>query len=86
MLKQHKERMARLAKRKKKRATSSGKGMETKHLSVRRGEEVEVVTTVKTKTPRRNEQPTSVVKQNLDILKGMKKLQTSLRKDDLSWD
>ena len=89
MLKQHQERLSRSSKRKKKRPSSAHatSRRETKSLSVKGGE-VEVVTTVRAKSlPRNLEQTrTSVAKQNLDILRGMTKLQTSLRKDDFSWD
>ena len=87
-LKQHQARLTRSGKRKKKRPTSAnGVRRETQSLSVRGGE-VEVVTTVKAKSlPRHLERTKSnPTRQNLDVLQSMRKLQTSLRKDDLSWD
>ena len=88
-LKQHQARLSRSAKRKKKRPTSANGVRETKSLSVRGGE-VEVVTTVKAKSvPRNLERAKSGrdhIRENLDVLQNMRKLQTSLRKDDLSWD
>ncbi|XP_028412933.1 centrosomal protein of 57 kDa-like [Dendronephthya gigantea] len=88
-LKQHQERLTRSGKRKKKRPTSANGAREMQSLSFRGGE-VEVVTTVKAKSlPRNLERAKSrpaTARQNLDVLQSMRKLQTSLRKDDLSWD
>lgn len=86
-LKQHHDRLTRSGKRKKKRPASANGTRETKSLSVRGGE-VEVVTTVKAKSLPRNLERTKInpARQNLDVLQSMRKLQTSLRKDDLSWD
>ncbi|CAB4008063.1 centrosomal of 57 kDa-like [Paramuricea clavata] len=87
-LKQHQARLTRSGKRKKKRPTSANGVRETKSLSVRGGE-VEVVTTVKAKSLPRNlerAKSSNPARQNLDVLQSMRKLQTSLRKDDLSWD
>ena len=84
-LKQHQAHLSRSGKRKKKRPTSASGVHKTQALSVRGGE-VEVVTTVKAKSLPRNLERSKSAKQNLDVLKSMRKLQTSLRKDDLSWD
>jgi centrosomal protein CEP57 len=87
-LKQHQARLTRSGKRKKKRPTSANGVCETKSLSVRGGE-IEVVTTVKAKSLPRNlerAKSSNPARQNLDVLQSMRKLQTSLRKDDLSWD
>ena len=54
-----------------------------------RGGDVQVVTTVKSQGRQVNVNQTSATRKtqdNLRILRGMKNLQTSLRKDDLSWD
>lgn len=68
---------------------SANGAREMQSLSVRGGE-VEVVTTVKAKSlPRNLERAKSrpvAARQNLDVLQTMRKLQTSLRKDDLSWE
>ena len=52
-----------------------------------KGTDVEVITTIKTKskTPT-TELRTSKSQQNLEVLKKVKKLSSTLRKDDLSWD
>ena len=86
-LKQHQARLTPSGKRRKKRPTSANGARGTKSLSIRGGE-VEVVTTVKAKSlPQNLERAKSnPARQNLDVLQSMRKLQTSLRKDDLSWD
>lgn len=87
-LKQHRERLTRSGKRKKKRSIAPvNRTRETHSLSIRGGE-VEVVTTVKAKSVPRNldRVQTKTSKSNLDVLQSMRKLQSSVRKDDLSWD
>jgi centrosomal protein CEP57 len=84
-LKQHQASLSRSGKRKKKRPTSASSVRKAQALSIRGGE-VEVVTTVKAKSLPRNLERPKPAKQNLDVLQNMRKLQTSLRKDDLSWD
>jgi len=59
-------------------------------ITVNNGQEVEVVTTIRTKDPKRISATTTTttsnkVNSNREMLRNVQKLQTTLRKDDLKW-